>query len=130
MPFIHISVTGLDQRIQELNRIIREDTNTRRTILQNTANFMEKELKKNAHVSEEKKGRRGYHMRDLIRVTTVNDKEAIVNVPVPYAVYENARPGTKTGYGPHNFADRAEAATRIEFAKQIQAEYNKLFGSV
>ena len=137
MVFVTIRAEGLDQRIAELNRVLRDHPNSRRTVLQNTSKFMESELKKNAHVSEEKPWRRGFHMRDLIRVTTVNEREAIVNVPVPYAVYENARGGSKSPtsksagpYGPHNFADRAEAATRIEFARQIQQEYDRLFTSL
>lgn len=134
MPFISITVRGLDQNIHSLSSALRNYPNSRRTVLQNTGKFMEQELKKNAHVSEEKPGRRGFHMRDLIRLTTVNEREAIVNIPVPYAVYENKRRGSKSPttkskgpYGPHNFADRAEAETRLEFAKQIKQEYDKLF---
>jgi hypothetical protein len=128
MPFIDITLQGLDQRISALDEIIQ--SSVKRSIVEQTSSFMEQELKKNAHVSTEKKGRRGYHMRDLIRVTSLTDKSAIVNVPVPYAVYENRRPGNKPGKGPHNFADRAEDATRREMARITKQEYDRLFGTL
>jgi hypothetical protein len=119
---ITLTVTGLDETINRLNQQINDLPVARRAILAEGSRFLVNELKRNAHVISGA-------MRDSVRADLITDISADVIVGVPYAVYENARAGTKPGYGPHNFADRAFQATQFEFQSRIVAGYDRLFSS-
>ena len=119
---LSISVTGLNETIAALDRQINNLPVARRAILSEGSRFLVNELKRNAHVIS---GR----MKASVRTESITDQAANVIVGVPYAIYENARAGTKPGYGPHNFADRAFSATQTEFQSRIRAGYDRLFTS-
>jgi len=118
MVFISINVNGLNEAVEGLNSAVGGLSSARTRILQQASQFMANELKRNAHVIT---GR----MRDSVQVRSVSDKMAVVSVTAPYAVYENARVGGKQG--PHDFADRAEEATRNMLPDSIQENIGDLF---
>ena len=123
MPFIRITVQGLDQVIGSLNNIPFKMDSLRRDILNQTADFMVQELKRNAHVITG-------NMRNSVRSQHLDQNSVMVEVGANYAVYENRRGGTKIGFGPHNFADMAEQATRQRFGHIVASAYGNMFTSL
>jgi Bacteriophage protein of unknown function (DUF646). len=103
MVFISINITGLDEIISNLERMRSESPNIIHDILQHGSDFMANQMRANAHVvTGRMKGSINNH---------VAGNEGVVEVPVPYAQIENKRVGSKPGFGPHDFADRALSAT-------------------
>jgi len=119
MTFINITVTGLDQIILDLDRKGIDLQEAVRNIHINTGNFLARELRNNAHQITG-------NLRNSIILDYADDTGASVSVTAPYAVYENRRPGSKLGYGPHNFADRAISTTIPELQRQINAELGRV----
>ena len=118
MPFITFTVTGLDTVTSNINRLISSDlSNTRRTVLNDVANFMVGELKRNAHVIT---GR----MRDSVRSIPITDNQILVEVAAEYSFYENRRGGA------HAFADMAEQATRNRFSSMVASAYGQMFSNL
>ena len=122
MPFITISVDGISQRIAGLDNVINNLENTKQNVLQQTVDFMVGEMRMNAH---EVTGRMKSSINGFV---TGND--AVIGVGAEYAVYENARPGAKPGYGPHNFIDMAVDATVRRTDQTMMDEYDRLFSSL
>ena len=118
MPSIRITVTGLDEAIRGLNASEFELQNAKNNILQQSSDFMANEMRRNAHVIT---GR----MKNSIR-NSVTGNEAIVEVPVEYAYYENRRSGSKAGYGTHNFADMARDSTIREMPNIVKREIDNI----
>ena len=113
----NVRIDGLTQRIGALNTIISTGPTIQQRIVQRAGDFMSSEMKKNAHVMSGK-------MRQSVNYK-IQGNSAIVSVPVPYAVYENRRVGTKPGFGSHNFADKAMDATMKILPNIIQQEVMK-----
>jgi len=117
MPFITITIEGIDQVVSGLDHIIGGLENTKHNALQEGSDFMANEMRANAHVIT---GR----MKGSIR-NSVSGDTAIIEVPVEYAQYENKRPGSKQG-SPHNFADQALSTTEQQFPHIINQIYSDL----
>lgn len=120
MTFIKITVTGLDQLVQSLDRKGVDMQEATRNVHINVGNFLVRELKNNVHQITG-------NLKNSIMLDYADDREAVVSVHAPYAVYENRRPGAKAGFGPHNFADRAIQTTIPELQRQIKAEFDQVF---
>ena len=91
-----------------------------------TADFLMNALRTFVHRSDDPKF--GPHMQDVIRLGGIGADFVEVVVPTTYAQEENARPGDKPGYGPHNFADMAQEQTE-QMAPDIWfTKYSELFG--
>jgi hypothetical protein len=99
---------------------------TKKVIHTRIGEFLRDELISNVHYWEGKKT--GSHMRDEIKLEVADESHAVVGVRKEYAQIENSRPGSKSGYGPHNFADISLQTTETEGLKIAKEEYDKLFG--
>ena len=118
MPFITFTVTGIDAVMNNINKVIGNDlVNTRRTVLNDVANFMVNEMKTHAHVIT---GR----MKASIQSRPLTDNMILVEAAAPYSFYENRRGGA------HSFADMAEQATRSRFASIVSSAYGQMFSSL
>jgi len=118
MPFITITIQGLDERIAGINSIMGNLEQTKQAVLQQVGEFMANEMRNNAHVIT------GY-MKSTIQSQVIGDT-AEVSVSAPYAAYENARVGGIQG--PHDFANRAYGATIVRAPDIIRQSYNAWFG--
>jgi hypothetical protein len=121
-----IRVEGIPQNIQGINNIDRDLDTAQRTLLGEISTTHQKNLKYYVHVWQPGKPRKKPHMRDTIREERRGPNYVIVTVPTAYAQTENARPGTKPGHGPHNFADQAEIKTKAEFDPKIVKTVNDI----
>ena len=126
MPSISITVEGLDDAINGINQVIQDMSTTKRNALQNVSDFFVQELKFNAHVISG-------DMKNSVRSQQVTDSQYLVEVGAPYAAYENRRKGNKgmsVLKGPHDFADRAERATRDMFSSIMATTYGNMFHAI
>ena len=114
MPFIDITVEGLEETISGLNNIEISLQSARMQALQEVSEFMANEMRNNAHVITGQ-------MKASITSMVVGDT-ATVEVSAPYAAYENARVGGPQG--PHDFADRAIQATNSMAPEMIKRSYD------
>ena len=123
MPgFVVLRVEGLDQRLVAVDEILRGMQQAKIDTVQELGDYMANTMKSGAHVIT------GRMMGSINNV--VVGEQAIVSVPVPYAIYENRRAGIKSGYGPHNFADRALEATQQIAPETVKRHYDNMFMNV
>ena len=121
MPFITFTVTGIDDITNNLNKFTTQSRNLRQTVLNQTADFMVSEMRNNVHVITG-------NLKSSIRSQPVSDNQILVEAGADYAVYENARVGGVQG--PHDFATRAEQATRNMFPNIVSSIYGNFFSSL
>jgi len=117
MPFITITVTGLDERIARINEIMGNLEQTKQGVLEQVGEFMANQMRNNAHVIT------GY-MKSTIQSQVLRDSVE-VSVSAPYAAYENRRVGGPKA--PHDFADRALSATLTMIPQAMGQAYSDLF---
>ena len=119
MPFITFTVEGLNEVVQGLNNIQQNSQNAKTAALQEIGDFMANEMRNNAHVITGA-------MKASIR-SSVQGDSAIVEVPIEYAAYENARVGGIQG--PHDFATRAADATIRMGPDIVKKTYDSVFSN-
>ncbi len=118
--FIKITIDGLPERISGVDNIISGLDSTKQEILQEISSFMAEEMRRNVHVITG-------NLRSSITSSVLGDT-AEVSAGAEYAVYENARVGySKTNPGPHDFADRALAATEQRAPQIVSEKLDRLF---
>jgi len=119
MPFIDITVEGLEEVVSGLNNIEISLQGARMQALQEVSEFMANEMRNNAHVITGA-------MKASIR-SSVQGDTAVVEVPIEYAIYENARVGGPQG--PHDFATRAADATIRMGPDIVKKTYDSVFSN-
>ena len=117
---IKITVVGLDQIINNINRIAEGLPRESSTVVNEVANELANEMRSRAHVVTGA-------MKASIRVGFSGTNAASVSVGVPYASYENRRGGVKMGYGPHNFADQALQTVQANAPNKIKLHFDEFF---
>jgi len=117
MPFISITIEGLDQVINGINATVYELENAKQQIHQQATDFMANQMRANVHVITGQ-------LKASITTTATRDS-GTVEVLAPYAIFENKRVGGTQG--PHDFADRAEQATIQMLPQIILQELSRLF---
>ena len=117
MPFITITIDGIDEIISGLNNIISGLDSTKHSALQEGSDFMANQMRNNAHVIS---GRMKASISNSVSADT-----ATIDVSAPYALYENRRVGGPKA--PHDFADRALSTTEQQFPNIVGKIYSNLF---
>ncbi len=118
--FFTIRIDGLPERITGIDNIVNGFDSVKHQILEEISTFMAEEMRRNVHVITG-------NLKSSITSQVLGDT-AIVSAGAEYAVYENRRIGpTKTNTGPHDFADRAEAATEQRAPQIVSAALDRLF---
>jgi Bacteriophage HK97-gp10, putative tail-component len=117
---IQITVTGIDEIVQLLQRNINDISPMNQMVLNEIADIFVDEMRQNAHVIT---GR----MKGSIYRGLASDTEVVVGATAPYAVYENARSGSKGALGTHDFATRAFLYVQSVAWNIVVRNYNKLF---
>ena len=120
MPFITFTIEGLNEVVQGLNNIQQNSQNAKTQALQEIGDFMANEMRNNAHVITGA-------MKASIR-SSVQGDTAVVEVPIEYAIYENARIGGAKA--PHDFATRAADATIRMGPDIVKRVYDTVFSNV
>src|SRR4030095_12100170 len=116
---IEMTITGIDEIVQLLNRNVQEMPTLNKEMLNGIADEMVREMKNNAHVIT---GR----MKASIYKGVPTDTEIQVGARAPYSIYENERAGNKVGFGPHNFATQAFQTVQGRAWNIVAISYNKL----
>jgi len=125
---INIKVTGLQENVAGFENVINQMPEVKKEAMDDVAFFLVQSLRAHVHRSDDPKF--GPHMQDVIRLGGSSQDHVEVVVPTRYATIENARPGAKEGFGPHNFADMAQQETAVEAPNIFFTHYSQLFSNL
>lgn len=122
-----LGLVGVEQNLSAINNMEIELDQAAAKLMEKISQVHQANLRKYVHVWENKYRPKGKpHMRDTIREESRGPDFVIVTVPTTYAKIENARPGSKPGHGPHNFADLAERDTTQTFKTMVETDLNNV----